>query len=211
MDELLRSVFLEMFGDPNMNPKGWPTRTLGEIGVVTTGNTPPRANSGNFGTDIEWVKSDNLQGSSPYAQGATEGLSSLGRQRGRVAAAGSILVTCIAGSANSIGNAALIEREVAFNQQINAISPFTMDPYFLLFQLRIGKRLIQECSTKGMKGLVSKSRFEAIQIMEPLPDLQLAFRAKSLAVIENMALMDEAIASGEALLRAMQSGCFEIA
>jgi type I restriction enzyme S subunit len=30
-DELLRSTFLEMFGDPMMNPKGWPMMTIGEI------------------------------------------------------------------------------------------------------------------------------------------------------------------------------------
>ena len=32
-DEFLRSVFLEMFGDPVSNPKGWEVRTLGELTV----------------------------------------------------------------------------------------------------------------------------------------------------------------------------------
>ena len=30
-EEFLRSAFLEMFGDPVTNPKGWPTVTLGEV------------------------------------------------------------------------------------------------------------------------------------------------------------------------------------
>jgi type I restriction enzyme S subunit len=30
-EELLRSAFLEMFGDPVTNPKGWPMRTIGEL------------------------------------------------------------------------------------------------------------------------------------------------------------------------------------
>lgn len=30
-DDLLRSAFLEMFGDPVSNPKGWPIRALGEL------------------------------------------------------------------------------------------------------------------------------------------------------------------------------------
>jgi type I restriction enzyme, S subunit len=30
-EELLRSVFLEMFGDPVTNPKGWPCRNLGQL------------------------------------------------------------------------------------------------------------------------------------------------------------------------------------
>lgn len=31
MDEFLRSVFLDMFGDPVVNPKGWPVDTLGDL------------------------------------------------------------------------------------------------------------------------------------------------------------------------------------
>jgi len=36
-DEFLRSAFLEMFGDPVTNPKGWPDSTLGDIGAVQGG------------------------------------------------------------------------------------------------------------------------------------------------------------------------------
>ncbi|MCK6507760.1 restriction endonuclease subunit S [Myxococcota bacterium] len=37
LDELLRSTFLEMFGDPVTNPRGWPV-----VQAVTTFSTPPR-------------------------------------------------------------------------------------------------------------------------------------------------------------------------
>ena len=32
-DQLLQSVFLDMFGDPVTNPKGWPVKPLGELGT----------------------------------------------------------------------------------------------------------------------------------------------------------------------------------
>jgi type I restriction enzyme S subunit len=60
LDSLTQSVFLDLFGDPATNPKGWPRKPAGEIGRVITGNTPPRANPGNYGTAIEWIKSDNI-------------------------------------------------------------------------------------------------------------------------------------------------------
>ncbi|MES1953779.1 restriction modification system DNA specificity subunit [Salinisphaera hydrothermalis EPR70] len=37
LDQLLQSVFLEMFGDPVTNPKGWGTRSLPEIADFLTG------------------------------------------------------------------------------------------------------------------------------------------------------------------------------
>lgn len=48
-DELLRSAFLEMFGDPVPNPKGWPVKALGEVldhleaGWSANGDARPRA------------------------------------------------------------------------------------------------------------------------------------------------------------------------
>lgn len=48
-DDFLRSVFLEMFGDPVNNPLNWPLATLGEIcSKITDGthDTPPRQSSG---------------------------------------------------------------------------------------------------------------------------------------------------------------------
>lgn len=36
-DDFLHSAFLDMFGDPVTNPKGWPVRALGQLGVVQGG------------------------------------------------------------------------------------------------------------------------------------------------------------------------------
>lgn len=38
LDQLLQSVFLEMFGDPVTNPKGWPVSTLGELAEFENGD-----------------------------------------------------------------------------------------------------------------------------------------------------------------------------
>ena len=50
-DELLKSTFLEMFGDPVKNPKGWEMRNLGEVAEVSSGltlNSQRRANKENL-------------------------------------------------------------------------------------------------------------------------------------------------------------------
>ncbi len=171
LDTLTQSIFLDMFGDPGTNPRGWPLKRISNIGMVITGNTPPRAVPEYYGTEIEWIKSDNINTPNYYLTRAEEGLSALGKEVARTVPAGSILVTCIAGSPECIGNAAMTDREVAFNQQINALIPRDGDSHFLYVQLLVGKRLIQQASTSSMKGMVSKSRFEQIMLMcPPLPD-----------------------------------------
>jgi type I restriction enzyme S subunit len=161
VDTLRQSIFDDMFGDPLSNVRGVPRATIGSVAQVVTGGSPSRADFTNFGSSIEWIKSDNLGGD--IASSAEEWLSERGRKKARVAPAGSVLVTCIAGSPASIGKASLVDREVAFNQQINAVLPSNeLDTSFLLAQLKTAPELVRRKSTGGMKGLVSKSAFQRI-------------------------------------------------
>jgi type I restriction enzyme S subunit len=170
LDELQRATFLEMFGDPVTNPKGWPVARIGNVCRVTTGNTPSREVSGNFGDAIEWLKSDNLGHLQPSPTRATEGLSQLGAAAGRTCPAATVLVCCIAGSRDSIGKTSLLDRPAAFNQQINGLEAGPgLEPAFLYGLLRTGKALVQNQSTDGMKGIVTKGRLEDVEI--PVPPL----------------------------------------
>jgi len=167
-DDLLRSTFLGMFGDPVSNPKHLPISPIKEMGRVVTGNTPPRKDPENYGPGIHWIKSDNIGTRHHFLTDAEETLTQKGQTISRTVPAGSTLVTCIAGSPNSIGNAALADREVAFNQQINAVVPNPgVDPFFLYCQFLIGKTLVQNTSTNSMKGMVSKGKFQEIAFLNP--------------------------------------------
>ncbi len=167
-DQFLRSVFLDMFGDPVTNPKGWLKKKISEIGDVATGNTPSRKIEAYYGGYIEWIKSDNINTPNHILTEASEYLSEEGTKVARIVTAGSILVTCIAGSMDCIGNIALSNRRVAFNQQINSITPFEADQLrFIYAQLLYNKNLVQEASTKSMKGMVSKSKFSDIELIVP--------------------------------------------
>jgi type I restriction enzyme S subunit len=177
-DDLLRSAFLDMFGDPVTNPKEWPTLPIAEMAEIVTGNTPPRGRAEYYGNTIEWIKSDNINIPSHILSAATEGLSDTGRTVARTVPAGSTLMTCIAGSPSCIGNVALTDRTVAFNQQINAIVPgHAVDPQFLYVALLLAKPLVQAASTGSMKGMVSKSRLSSVRLPAPPLRQQRSFGA----------------------------------
>lgn len=169
--ELLRSVFFDMFGDPVGNPKKIPEKTIAELATVTTGNTPSREIEAYYGDHIEWIKSDNINTPSHFLTKAQEGLSEAGLRVARSAPAGSTLITCIAGSPSCIGNAALANRAVSFNQQINALTPkLGIEPEFIYAATLFSKPRIQAASTNGMKGMVSKGSLEQVRFICPPPD-----------------------------------------
>jgi len=170
-DQFLRSVFLEMFGDPVSNPKGWEKKCISEVANVITGNTPPRSEIDNYGQHLEWIKSDNINGPGHFLTPAKEGLSNIGIRKARVVESGAVLVTCIAGSPDSIGKAAIADRDVSFNQQINALVPSdSVKTEYLYSTILFGKKLIQNASTNSMKGMVSKGKLE--KVLLPIPPLR---------------------------------------
>lgn len=67
-DDFLRAVFLDMFGDPVMNPKGWRLEELGSMATIRRGASPrPIANY--LGGSIPWIKiGDGSKGNQIYLE-----------------------------------------------------------------------------------------------------------------------------------------------
>ncbi len=177
LDELLKSVFLEMFGDPVRNEKGWDKPELQAFGKISTGNTPPRNEPANYGDDfIEWIKTDNITGDAVFVTPAVEHLSEVGAKKARTVTKGALLVACIAGSVESIGRAALTDRTVSFNQQINAIQPGKdVNSLYLYGLFKLSRPYIQSHATKGMKKILTKGDFEKVTMIKPPFDIQSRF------------------------------------
>ena len=209
LDTLLQSTFLDMFGDPVTNPMGWDTFNLEQVGQVITGNTPSRKRPEYYGDDIEWIKSDNINDPSVFLTEAEERLSVAGKAVARTTPKGSILVTCIAGSPACIGNAAIADREVAFNQQINAFVPGErIRSWFAIGMFLVGKRLVQSASTNAMKGMVSKSAFSAVSVPVPPMSLQSRFAAIFESINQQKASQRAHLAELDTLFASLQSRAF---
>lgn len=209
VDELIKSEFVARFGSPLSNRKDLPTAPIKHLAKVVTGNTPPRRDLDNYGEAIEWIKSDNINTPSHFLSLSAERLSEQGKRVGRVAPAGSTLITCIAGSPRVIGNAALANREVAFNQQINALIPNKeTDPFFLYSQMLVGKSLVQESSTKSMKGMVSKGKLQEIVLLRPNHQEQVEFGKFFSRMMKLSCALDAASQASEKLFLSLSQLAF---
>ncbi len=175
LDTLVKSRFVEMFGDPTVEHDGWPYETIGNVCQVITGNTPSRKDEANYGDSIEWCKTDNIT-DARYLTRAAESLSEAGAQRGRIAPAGSVLMACIAGSIKTIGKVAINDRPVAFNQQINALIPMDgLSVDYLLWALRLSKDYLCSDVNMQLKGILNKSALSAKRFAIPPLALQQEF------------------------------------
>lgn len=177
LDELIKARFVELFGDPVSNPKAWEMVSLGKRCEIVTGNTPSRAEPENYGEFIEWIKSDNINTPFTFVTKAQEYLSEAGFKKCRFVEAGSLLMTCIAGSINCIGNVAVTDRRVAFNQQINAIVPEQDKVLYLYWLMLLSKPAIHGTINMALKGILSKGQLAKLTFPFPPIELQEQFAA----------------------------------
>jgi len=200
---LVPSLFHKMFGDPASPGKFKWVVPLNTIGKIVTGNTPPRKHADFYGDFIEWIKTDNIDPTRGVITRAAERLSEQGATRGRVVSAGSVLVTCIAGSRGRIGDSAVTDRPVAINQQINAIIPeIQNDAVFVSEMIRALKSVIQSKATGVMTGIINKSALGSVNGIRPPLSAQREFATQ---VTQIRALQLEQAASRERLDNLFQS------
>lgn len=175
LDELVKSRFIEMFGAPVENPKGWDKKPLSDECKIITGNTPSRKNADYYGNFIEWIKSDNINTPNAWLTTASEFLSEEGLKVGRSVEKDCILMTCIAGSIGCIGNVSVTDRKVTFNQQINGIIPNKNNVWYLYVLFELSKSYIQSTVTMALKGILSKGQLSKIEFIFPPIELQNEF------------------------------------
>lgn len=147
-------------------PESWKWVRLSEVGTTQTGNTPKKAFPEYFGTFIPFLGPGDIQNG--VVNYGNQGLSESGMQVGRVADKNSILQVCIGGS---IGKCALVDRRVAFNQQINAITPIFADEKFVYYILNSAyfTEFMKEHSGGTATPIINRGLWDAIVI--PLPPL----------------------------------------
>jgi len=175
LDNLIKSRFVEMFGEPRMNQFGFDKMMLKDTCKIITGNTPSRAVGDYYGNYVEWIKTDNIVSGILNPTKASESLSEKGMRVGRTVDANAILMACIAGSIASIGRVCVTDRTVAYNQQINAVVPEKYNILFLYVLLQISKEYLVDDINMSLKGILSKSKLEEKEFIVPPMEFQNEF------------------------------------
>ena len=124
-----------------MLPDGWHRSTLGEVAKFLSGNTPSKENGAFWAGNFPWVTARDMK--ALWLNDTALGLTEAGRTAGAIAPPLSILVLTRGMTLLKDLPVCLIEREMAFNQDIKAlISSPSVDAVFLAYQLLARKHEI---------------------------------------------------------------------
>jgi len=166
---LSQSLFLDMFGDPVTNPMGWDKFSLGKLGDISTGSTPPSSKENMFGGEIPFVTPSDLDTNNAYKRYVTND----GANNSRTVNKNALLVCCIGAT---IGKIRIAEGFCAFNQQINAIQwGESINPYYGLYSFYFLKYEVIGRAISTTLPILKQSEFSKMKCTVPPITLQNQF------------------------------------
>ena len=137
LDQIVKSRFVEMFGEPIANTHSLPLISLSEVGSWNSGGTPSRSNPAYFEGDIDWYSAGELN--TLYLEGSVEKITqdALENSTAKLFPAGSMLVGMYDTAAFKMG---ILKWSSASNQACACIEPNnSIDIVWLYHVLQIMK------------------------------------------------------------------------
>lgn len=210
LDQLLQSVFLEMFGDPVKNPNGVTVMPLGDVATqVTDGahHTPERTQSG-----IPLLSARNvLMGSLSFSNTDFVGQEEYERLRRRCEPKkGDILISC----SGSIGRVSVVRTDIPFvlvrSAALVKLDQDLVTPTFMEHQLRTPylQGQMQMSARSSSQANLFQKPIRELKVLVPPIALQKRFEAIASKVAERHSDFLDAEKRSESLFTSLQAHAF---
>ncbi|MGI6450767.1 MAG: restriction endonuclease subunit S [Desulfitobacteriia bacterium] len=210
LDNLIKSVFYDMFGDPVENNIGWPVLKIQDIANVETGSTPKRSNINYyFDGSIPWVKTGEI--SNKYIYDSEEKITELAliETNCKLFPTDTLLIAMY-GQGKTRGQIGMLKVEATTNQACAAILPndqFVSQYLFKLLEIRYED--LRELGRGGNQPNLNLSMVKNFEIIMPPLSLQTQFASIVNKIEEQKALVQKAIDETQYLLDSLMSGYFD--
>ncbi len=209
LDTLLQSTFLDMFGDPVTNPKGWEVVAVGdEIEFLTSGSrgwAKYYADSGDTFIRIQNLKNGKLDLSDIAYVNAPE---SAEAKRTRVVPS-DVLLSITA----DLGRTAVVPEDIGkahINQHLAILRFKVINPVFVSYQLATdgGQSQFDRLNREGVKAGLNFNDVKSIQLTKPPLDLQQRFATIVESVEQQKARLRDHLAELDILFSSLQQRAF---
>ena len=207
--ELIPAIFIDMFGDPAVNPRGWPMSAIERICSVRTGATPRKEERRYYeGGTVPWVRTGEVQGRqiSEVQERITE--LAITETNCKVFPVDTILVAMY-GQGQTRGRAGLLKTPAATNQACAAILPSDdIAPRFLFEVMNLQYDRLRAMGRGGNQANLNLSMIKEFQIPCPPMDMQLEFVGRSVATESILKQQETASANAVAAFNGLLSRAF---
>ena len=185
LNNLLKSVFLEMFGNPVRNDKGWEIKTLGKIASIERGRFSPRPrNDPKFYNGVHpFIQTGDISRSSGRLSDYTQTLNDLGAKVSKEFKVGTIVIAIVGAT---IGETAILKIATYAPDSVIGITPkegdVATESVFIEYILRFWKPVLRAKAPEAARANIN------IETLRPLPIIwpQSDERAKFATIVQKV-------------------------
>lgn len=169
LDELLKSVFLEMFGDPVRNERVWPTEPLGALATIERGRFSPRPRNDPkyYGGKYPFIQTGDISRSKGRLREYTQTLNELGTKVSKEFSVDTIVIAIVGAT---IGETAILEIPTYAPDSVIGISPHSTDrrdSVFIEYVLRFWKPVLRARAPDAARANINIETLRPLQIIVP--------------------------------------------
>ncbi|WP_161554194.1 restriction endonuclease subunit S [Stenotrophobium rhamnosiphilum] len=210
LDQLLQSVFLDMFGDPVTNPKGWPKATIGELAsFITSGSRGWAAHYSESGA--LFIRIQNLVGGELDMEDcAFVNPPDSAEARRTLVQPGDVLVSITA----DLGRTAVVPTDIGrahINQHIAILRLVDVNPAFVSHFLASsgGQQQFQKLNRSAVKAGLNFNDLRSLEVLMPSQAVQEKYLSVIAKVRASQVQMTNQLLKSDLQFAALQQQAFQ--
>ena len=176
LDLLVKSRFIEMFGNPITNDRNWDTKNLGELGELNRGISKhrPRNAPELLGGNYPLIQTGEIAAAEFYISKYTSTYSEMGYQQSKMWPEGTLCITIAA----NIAKTAIFKFDACFpDSVVGFISNDNANQLFIHFWFSFFQKILEEQAPVSAQKNINLQILRALRVINPPLSLQNEFAA----------------------------------
>jgi len=208
LDDLLQSTFLDMFGDPVTNPKGWETKKVEEVSRLVRGSSPrPKGDPKFYGGTVPRLMVGDISRDGFWVTPKIDSLTEMGASKSRPVPRGTVVMAV----SGDVGVVATVQVPCCVHDGFVAfleLDENTFDSRFFMFQFHFLKMTHEKRKAGAIFQNLTTKYIKEIKL--PLPPLALQQRFAEIvsSVEEQKAKMRKHLEQLDDLFASLQQRAF---
>lgn len=204
-DKLAQSIFLDMFGDPVANPKGWEKKaTITYCKCIVPGRDKPKSFTGN----IPWVTTNDLNHLGYTSKSSLNiglSLKEIKEVKAKTIPFDSVIMTCV----GDLGVVSINTEEMVVNQQLHTFQCKSINNVFLMYNLSFQKPYMYKMASNTTVPYMNKTIANNTPTIYPPINLQNQFAEKIKLIEQQKELAKQSLKESEDLFNALLQKAFK--
>lgn len=185
LDELVRSIFLEMFGDPVRNEKRWEKLVLSSLGTLDRGVSKhrPRNAPELLGGDYPLIQTGDVTNSGLFIRNYNQTYSEIGLNQSKLWVRGTLCITIAA----NIARTGILDFDACFPDSIVGFNSFPMESneFYIYFIFQFFQKILEKNAPQAAQKNINLEILRNLLVPKPPIRLQEKF-ADIIIQIDNL-------------------------